>query len=106
MNHNCQIFTPSYIAREMLDLINYTEDILEKYVLDNSCGDGSLLSEVVRRYITKALKCKKTKKQISKELFTYIMGIEIDPIYVEECKKKLTQTAKEYGVNNSNWNIV
>lgn len=106
MNHNCQIFTPSYIAREMLDLINYTEDILEKYVLDNSCGDGSLLSEAVRRYITKALKCKKTKKQISKELFTYILGVEIDPIYVEECKKNLTQTAKEYGINNSNWNIV
>ena len=106
MNHNCQIFTPSYIAKEMLDLANYTDDILEKYVLDNSCGDGSLLTEVVRRYITKALKCKKTKKQISKDLFTYIIGVEIDPIYVEKCKNNLTQTAKEYGINITNWNII
>lgn len=105
MNHNCQIFTPSYIANEMLDLINYNEDILEKYVLDNSCGDGSLLSEIVRRYIVKALKRKKTKKQISKELSTYIVGIEIDQIYVQKCKENLTKIAKEYGVNNSNWNI-
>ena len=106
MNHNCQIFTPSYIAKEMLDLINYNNNILEKYVLDNSCGDGSLLVEVVRRYIVESLKCKKSKKQISNELYKYIVGIEIDQYYVDECKKKLTQTAKEYGINNKNWNVI
>lgn len=106
MNHNCQIFTPSYIAKEMLDLINYNEDILGKYVLDNSCGDGSLLAEIVRRYITKALKSKKTKKQICKELSTYITGVEIDEFYAEKCKENLTKIAKEYGINNTNWNII
>lgn len=105
MNYNCQIFTPAYIAEEMVNLINYKENILRKYVLDNSCGDGNLLEIVERRYIEQALKYNKSKKEISKELSIYICGVEIDAKCVDECKKRLTNVAKEYGINNSNWNI-
>lgn len=105
MNYNCQIFTPQYIAREMVDLIGYNGDILQKYVLDNSCGEGNLLEEVVRRYIAVAQQKNKPKKQISAELSTYIVGTEIDKKYVNRCKEKLTKVAQEYGINNSNWNI-
>lgn len=105
MNHNCQIFTPLYIVHEMLDLIGYKEDISEKYILDNSCGDGNLLEEIVRRYISNALLINKTKRQISKELSLYIVGIEIDANLVDRCKKRLTDTAKEYGINNAKWRI-
>lgn len=106
MNHNCQIFTPLYIVQEMLDLINYKENIEEKFILDNSCGDGNLLDEIVRRYISNAIKLKKNKRQISKDLSKYIVGIEIDKILVEKCKNRLTNIAKEYGINNTNWRIV
>lgn len=106
MNHNCQIFTPLYIVQEMLDLINYKENIQEKFILDNSCGDGNLLDEIVRRYIGNAIKLKKDKRQISKDLSKYIVGIEIDNILVEKCKNRLTNIAKEYGINNANWRIV
>lgn len=105
MNHNCQIFTPLYIVHEMLDLIDYKENISGKLILDNSCGDGNLLAEIVRRYISNALKINKTKRQISKELSIYIVGIEIDAELVAQCKKRLTDTAKEYGINNSKWRI-
>lgn len=106
MNYNCQIFTPSRIVVEMLDLINYNDDILDKYMLDNSCGNGNLLIEVVKRYISKALNSGKTKEQISKDLSTYIVGIEIERELVEECKKRLTGIAKDYGINNTDWKII
>ena len=105
MNHNCQIFTPLYIVQEMLDLIDYKENISEKFILDNSCGDGNLLAEIVRRYIRNAQQINKTKKQISKELSTYIIGIEIDENLVEKCKSRLSDIAKEYGINNTKWRI-
>lgn len=105
MNHNCQIFTPLYIVQEMLDLIDYKENVSGKLILDNSCGDGNLLAEIVRRYICNALQINKTKKQISKELSTYIVGIEIDENLVEKCKSRLTNVAKEYGINNTKWRI-
>ncbi len=105
MNHNCQIFTPKEIVDEMLDLIDYDENILEKYVLDNSCGKGNFLIEVVKRYINAALEAEKTKEEIAKELSTYIVGVEIDHNLAEECKDNLTQVAKSKGIINNNWNI-
>ena len=48
-----KIYTPTPIVRLMLDYSGYVpgEYIKKKHVIDNSCGDGQILCEVVERYI-------------------------------------------------------
>lgn len=105
MNHNCQIFTPIHIVKEMLDLIGYKDNILKKYILDNSCGNGNFLIEIVKRYFHKALDLKKEYNEIKNDLETYIIGIEIEHKLVNECKKRLDKIAEGYGFFNIKWNI-
>lgn len=40
-----QVFTPSDIVNLTLDNIGYNnrKNMLKKYIMDNSCGDGSFL---------------------------------------------------------------
>ena len=49
-----QIFTPQYLVEDILDFAGYSNsnNILEKHIIDNSCGDGAFLCEIVRRYCT------------------------------------------------------
>ena len=46
MASNCQIPTPQAYVRQMLDYIDYSEDLYGKRVLENSCGEGNILLEV------------------------------------------------------------
>lgn len=47
-----QVFTPTWIVSEILNLVGYNDDtILNKYILEPSCGDGVFLLEIVERYI-------------------------------------------------------
>ncbi|MDL0088794.1 hypothetical protein [Campylobacter gastrosuis] len=72
----------------MLEILGYFGDeILNKHIVDNSCGDGAFLSEIVRRYL---LACKNHDKNVIKtELETFIHGIEIDNTQLEKCVKNL-----------------
>lgn len=46
-----QVFTPDFWVVKMLDLCGYCGGgILQKHVIDNSCGDGAFLCEAVSRY--------------------------------------------------------
>ena len=48
---NGRVYTPDYIVKNLLDLAGYYEEnILKKHVVDNSCGDGAFLVEIVDRY--------------------------------------------------------
>lgn len=58
-----QIFTPQYLVSDILDEAGYTitNNILEKHVIDNSCGDGAFLEEILRRYCNAYLSVHKTR---------------------------------------------
>lgn len=43
--------TPIEYVNTLLDYANYKSDIVGKKVLENSCGEGNILVEIVRRYI-------------------------------------------------------
>jgi adenine-specific DNA-methyltransferase len=46
-----QVFTPDYLVGNMLDYSNYNDkNILQKHIIDNSCGEGAFLIEIVERY--------------------------------------------------------
>lgn len=51
MNKKCQVFTPVNYVRELLNSVGYTEQLYGKRILENSCGDGNILIDIVQRYI-------------------------------------------------------
>lgn len=46
-----QIPTPQKYVKLMLDEVGYQKQLLGKTFIDNSCGDGNILAEAVKRYI-------------------------------------------------------
>ncbi|CAG8533669.1 5420_t:CDS:2 [Ambispora gerdemannii] len=85
-----QVSTPDSIVNFMLDAIGYQgEAILNKYILDNSCGDGAFLKSIVKRYVEVAKEKNLSQKEIKKGLETYIHGVEIDPPTYKNCLKNL-----------------
>lgn len=51
MNKKCQVFTPLNYVGKLLGSVGYTESLFGKKVLENSCGDGNILIEIVKRYL-------------------------------------------------------
>ncbi len=48
-----QVFTPSWIVEEILNLVEYQDEkILDKFILEPSSGDGAFLKEIVKRYVS------------------------------------------------------
>lgn len=102
-----QINTPDRLVQQMLDFGGYSDNkILGKHVLDNSCGNGQFLSEIVQRYIREAVSNKYSAKKISDELSEYIHGIEIDEKVCELCRERLNGIAENFGIDGVNWDIV
>lgn len=102
-----QVFTPTWIVKLMLDFGNYnTSQILKKHVIDNSCGNGAFLMEIVHRYCTIARNNNIPDKEIAKDLQIYIHGIEIDTNTYQECIHNLNNLIKEFNLHSVNWDIL
>lgn len=105
MANNCQVPTPPKYVDELLDYVGYTHELYNKSVLENSCGEGNILKEIVRRYITSSLKDGYNKSQIINGLERSITGYDVDPLCIEKCIETLDRLALEYGLKNIHWNI-
>ena len=57
----CQVFTPYDTVHYMLDRVGYIENVFGKRIIDNSCGTGNILVEVVKRFVSDAKKKKMNK---------------------------------------------
>lgn len=103
---NGRFYTPEFIVNNVLDLSGYHGyAILRKHAIDNSCGDGSFLVAIVERYCNEFLKASKDLHTLSKELSTFIHGIEIDEKESKKCIINLNNTVNRYGVYNVDWDI-
>ena len=103
----CQVFTPNKNVKELLDWCDYKENLYGKKVMENSCGDGHILQEVVKRYIEDCLEKEMPKVEIEKGLSNDIYAIEYDNPQYEKCKENLDNIVKEYKLNKINWkNII
>ena len=65
-----RVYTPKFLVDIILDHTEYTsyDNIVGKHIIDNSCGDGAFLTEIVSRY------CKVfdgTVEELAKHLQTY-----------------------------------
>lgn len=103
---NCKVFTSAEYATELLDQIGYCTNLFGKRVLENSCGEGSILSLVVDRYIAW---CESEQLEISSiraGLERDIVGVEIDRKTAEVCCKKLDSIAYSHGIKAIDWKII
>jgi hypothetical protein len=86
VKQTAEVFTPTPLVQEMLDKLEEQDHTLfsdpNKTFLDNSCGDGQFLSEVVIRKINRS-GC--TLKQALKTTY----GVELMEDNVIECRKRL-----------------
>lgn len=100
------VYTPEYPVREILDFGGYFgEEILSKHVMDNSCGDGAFLKEVVRIYCTEFLKRSRDTVRLKRELETFVHGVEIEESAVELCVQNLDDEALRFGLIGIAWDI-
>ncbi len=103
---NFKIYTPPKIVRKLLKLCNYGgKEILKKHVVDNSCGDGAILEQVVLEYIKIANKQNFTRQQIKNDLEQYIHGFDIDEASVKLCKQNLQIIAQKNNLAEIYWDI-
>lgn len=104
-----QVFTPEYLVRDILDFVGYVPhgDILEKHVIDNSCGDGAFLVEVARRYAEAYFTRhgRNGGKTLARQLGTFVHGIEIDSESHAACLKRLDAFAAELGLPPVGWDV-
>ena len=101
VKHHGRVYTPNYLVRTILDFGNYKgEKIVGKHVIDNSCGDGAFLCEIVDRY------CQQYHgKDLKKHLETFIHGIELDEEERNKCVYNLCIISQKYGVMEVNWDV-
>lgn len=101
-----QVFTPHYLVNMMLDFCGYKDDgILKKHVIDNSCGDGAFLVNIVQRYGQAFLAKNNNIEQLRIELETYIHGIELEDIAYYQCVKNLSVVAEQFGLHDVQFDI-
>ncbi len=86
IKQTAEVFTPTPLVQEMLDKLEESNPTLfsdpTKTFLDNSCGDGQFLSEVVIR------KMERSGCSIEQALRT-TYGVELMEDNVIECRKRL-----------------
>jgi adenine-specific DNA-methyltransferase len=75
------VFTPEYMVKEMLNKLPTEVFIENKTFLDNSCGDGAFLVEILKRKMNNTFS--------HKEALSTIYGVELDFDNYIECKKNL-----------------
>lgn len=106
MYSRCKIFTPTSIVSELLNLIGYTSDLFGKKIIENSCGNGNILMEVIRRYIVDSISRNRSIAEIKIGLQSDIYGMEIDKGHYEDCIINLNSLVKSFNITDVKWNIV
>lgn len=104
---NGRFYTPEFLVKNILDMSGYTGiNILKKNVIDNSCGDGAFLCEIVSRYCKEAINSHMSLSELKRDLEEYIHGIEIEIVERNKCIDRLNFTAAVFGVSDIRWDII
>lgn len=106
LDFRCQHYTSENISNDMLNMINYSENLYGKKVLENSCGQGHILKLVVERYILDARKNGYSNVRIKHGLENDIYGAEIIEETYKICIENLDKITDKYGIKRVKWKIV
>lgn len=105
MNRNCQVFTPTNYVIEILDFAGYDSDLAGKRILENSCGNGNVLVQVVKRYIEDCKNKGMSRTKIRNGLQNDIYAMDIDPIQVNVCIEQMNDIVSSENILPVKWNI-
>lgn len=105
INKKCQVFTPFEYVQKLLDYAGYENNLHNKKVAENSCGDGNVLVEIVKRYILDCINVGLAVQEIKLGLERDIYAAEIDQTHIDNCTDKLNALVSEYGITEVKWNI-
>lgn len=100
-----QIPTPEKYVNLMLDEVGYQEQLLGKTFVDNSCGDGNVLTEAVKRYIKASKKEGYDINSIKRNLECDIIGYDIDKEAVKTTINRLSEIAAKEGIFDVRWGV-
>lgn len=101
-----RVYTPDYLVGVILDFGGYnSNNVLKRHVIDNSCGDGAFLIEIVRRYCCFFLEQSPNLNELEQDLETYIHGIELDTTECSVCIQNLNNAVKQFGLPDLKWDI-
>ena len=77
-----EVFTPTVVAQHMLDTMDQTIfNDPKKTVIDNSCGDGQLISEALIRKVENGIDFK--------QALSTVYGVDLMEDNVELCRERL-----------------
>ena len=99
------VFTPHDIVKRMLDILKYTNNLYGKKILENSCGDGHFLVEIVTRYVEDCRRNGYNDTDICTGLERDIYGFEIDEVIYKTCLRNLNNLLNMYSLPQINWNV-
>lgn len=107
VKHRGKIFTPDYLVNNILEQGHYViGNINKKHVIDNSCGDGQFMIQIVKRYCEDYMKSSNDLDVLKEQLETYIHAIEIENEELLICKDRCEKVANMYGVTGVNWDFI
>ncbi|ARU91838.1 hypothetical protein SCLARK_001302 [Spiroplasma clarkii] len=103
-----EVYTPITIVKNILDLTGYKgKSIINKHIIDNSCGEGAFLIEIVRRYVRVAVNAGYTDGEIKDDLQEYIHGIELNKKSYNQTIKNLNNLIEELELNiKVKWDVL
>lgn len=101
------MYTPPALVSLTLDVAGYSgHHVLDKHIIDNSCGDGAFLSEIVIRYCEIYFKSDGGSTQdLSRRLGTFIHGLDVDGEAISVCAERLDAVAASFGVHGVRWDL-
>lgn len=105
MNKKCQVFTPQDYVEKILDDVGYKSNLYGKKVLENSCGDGNILTKVVERYIADCKARGLSRTKIKNGLRRDIVGVEIDKEQSTKCIERLNKILQDSDIPPIIWQI-
>lgn len=99
--HNEKVYTSGKIVDIILDEVGFNaiNNIKNKHIIDNSCGNGNFIIKIVERIFEYVSNVNKTY------LETYVHGIDIDEEAVNECTKRLNEYCNSKGITDVNWDV-
>ncbi len=104
VKRNGRVYTPSFLVKIILNFGGYRgQNVLQKHVMDNSCGDGAFLVEIVRRYCIASYG--RLGQELREDLGTFIHGIEIDSEECEKTRRNLDAAVREFGIGSVDWDV-
>ena len=99
-----KIFTPNPVVMHMFyDLLMQKDGFGKKHIIDNSCGDGAFLCEIVNAFFRQLIF--QNEDYVKNYLETYVHGIEIDPVEYKKCLDNLNDIAEKWGFSGIKWDI-